>query len=90
MKENYYDIIKYSSIAVITVCLIINIISIISIFNLKQTNISLTNKLEILSKNYEEKLEYYNYLVNNYDEINDVFLREEKDLIKNNETIVNF
>lgn len=90
MKENYYDIIKFSSFAVITVCLIINIISYVSLFSLRQINKNLQNELNIVSSSYSEKQEYYDYLVSNKQELNDVFLREDKNLIKRNETLVNF
>ncbi len=90
MKEQYYDIIKFSSLAVITVCLIINIISYVNLFSLRQTNKNLQNQLSNISSIYNEKQDYYDYLVDNKDELNDVFLREENDLLKKGETLINF
>ncbi len=90
MKEHYYDIIKFSSLAVITVCLIINIISYVNLFSLRQTNKNLQNQLNTTTSIYNEKQDYYDYLVDNKDELNDVFLREENDLLKKGETLIDF
>ena len=90
MKENYLEIVKYASLAVIVVCLLINIISYVSLFNLKSTNEKLTTKLQQVKDDYYEKSDYYDYLINNKEELNDIYLREEKNLVKNGETVINF
>lgn len=90
MKEHYFEIIKYSSIVIICICFVINIFSYISLFNLRNTNNNLKNQLNEISTKYEKACENYEYLITNKDEINEEYLREEENLVKKDEIVINF
>lgn len=90
MSNDTFRVLKYITISILTLCSVILILEYVIIFQIKSDNAKLKNELEIVCKKNEQLSSYNEYLQANKDYLSDNYFREEKDMVKNGETIINY
>ena len=90
MSENTLSVIKYISIVIIALASILLIFEYAQIFQIKQLESELNQKLVESTARYEELEKYKENITENKQELTEEYFRENMQLIKNDEIYIDF
>lgn len=90
MSENTLSVIKYISIVIIALASILLIFEYAQIFQIKQLESELNQKLVESTARYEELEKYKENITENKQELTEEYFREDMQLIKNDEIYIDF
>lgn len=90
MKNEIFNIIKYTSLIIIFITLIILLCQSIVLINQKQFSNNLKSQINEITLKYEQSQKNQEDLLTNKDYLIDEYLREDLNLIYKNETIINY